>query len=327
MPTTWRSGTYPAVTAVNTGDGRMAPWTVTDGTAELVRGTAGSMGGLGRVGTHLAVAPETSLERTIAALDPGREYRISLRYARDSRTAGSADAVTALSIGDLQYSIIATTATPSASGSGQITFGTYVGTFTAEQRTEKLTLEGVGAAGMMIDDLVIIGADPGIEDALVHYRFDEGTGSTAANSGTRASAGAASLSGDVGWSDDAVFGKSLAFPGGDDDFVTLPNGVLQGVTDFSVSMWTKLDERKDWTGLFQVGEGTGETGGYFQIQSNTRVTPVVRDWPPRSRTRVRCPRAVRWSRSGSSLAGRPTCPSDRGRTSPSHVRVTPERCT
>ena len=38
---------------------------------------------------------------------------------------------------------------------------------------------------MMIDDLVVVGEDPGASDVPVHYEFEEGSGTTAANTGDR----------------------------------------------------------------------------------------------------------------------------------------------
>ncbi|PZG13322.1 hypothetical protein C1I95_23930 [Micromonospora craterilacus] len=274
VPTSWRSGTFPNVTDVAAGDGRMAPWSVDNGPVQLVRGAASTNGGLGVVGTHLALGTTAKIERQIQGLDPGREYRISLRYARDSRTPGSAgDAITGLSIGSLTASIRAGTDTPSQS-SQAVTFGTYVGTFTASKRSESLTLASTGGAGMMVDDLVIIGVDPGLNDVPIHYEFEEGSGTSAANTGTRHSVGAAKLRGGAGWSKDGVFGSALDLPGTQGDFVDLPDNLLQGATDFSVSMWAKIDERKAWMPLFQVGNGAGGSGlsqGYFQIQSDTRT--------------------------------------------------------
>ena len=125
-PSTWRRAT--------------AGWPPGPSTApvQLVRGAAGSNGGLGLVGYHLALGASGSLERTLEGLDPGREYRISLRYARDSRVAGDAgDAALDLDIGDLDTTITATTSgNPSQSGQA-ITFGTYVGTFTAFRRVRQ----------------------------------------------------------------------------------------------------------------------------------------------------------------------------------------------
>ena len=88
------------------GNGRMTPWTV-ESQVQLVRGTAAGQGGLGSTGYHLGLGSSGSLERTLTGLDPGRDYRISLRYARDSRSAGTDAATTALSVGDLSTTLTA----------------------------------------------------------------------------------------------------------------------------------------------------------------------------------------------------------------------------
>src|SRR5690606_13195912 len=146
-----------------------------------------------------------------------------------------------------------------------VTFGTYVATFTATARSETLTLAASGtSAGVIVDDLVIIGVEPGLDDVPVHYAFDEGEGTTAVNSGTDASTGPGTLVGASGWSTDSVFGSALSLPGGDDDYVDLPDDLLSGVDDFSVSLWAKADQLKNWMPLFQIGNGTDE---YFLLQS------------------------------------------------------------
>lgn len=273
VPAEWRGENPPMTVEVEAGDGRMAPWTVEAG-VELVRGAAPGMGGLGVVGYHLDLGESGSLTRSIDGLVPGKEYRISLRYARDSReTVGDGDTVSAdVSIGSLDTTITATGDEPSGiSGIPRpTTFATFVGTFTATERSEPLTLTASGSsAGVVVDDLTIIGVDPGPDDVPVHYTFDEGEGTTAANTGHRDdTAGAATLTGAAGWTSSGVFGAALDLPGGDGDRVELPDGLLAGATDFTVSLWANADQLKNWMPLFQVGTGTD---AFFQLQSQTQA--------------------------------------------------------
>src|SRR5690606_13799060 len=52
------------------------------------------------------------------------------------------------------------------------------------------------------------------EGTPIHYTFDEGVGTTAANSGLDGSVGAATLSGSAGWTPDGRFGAGVNLPGG-----------------------------------------------------------------------------------------------------------------
>lgn len=268
VPSEWRGANPPMVVDVAPGNGRMAPWAV-DSQVQLVRGAAPSQGGLGAVGYHLALGESGSVERTIGGLDPGREYRVSLRYARDSRSAVAGDATARLSVGSLD-----TTLTSDAPSQSQaVTFDSYVGTFTATKRSETLTLASPDpGAGMVIDNLVVIGADPGTSDVPVHYEFEEGEGTTAANTGTDDAVGDATLTGATGWSENGVFGGAVDLPGGaNDNAVDLPDNLLQGEDAFTTSFWVRPDAKANWIGLFHIGDGLGDDGSFFQIQMQTQA--------------------------------------------------------
>ncbi|WP_433005618.1 LamG-like jellyroll fold domain-containing protein [Kribbella sp. CA-294648] len=268
LPTDWRGANPAPVVDVAPGNARMTPWTVKS-QVQLVRGTATGQGGLGLTGYHLGLGSSGSLERTLKGLDPGRQYRISLRYARDSRSAaGAGTATAALSLADLNTTLTATTDLPSTGA-----FGTYVGTFTAAARSQTLSLRAPGTgAGLMIDNLVIIGTDPGASDVPIHYEFEEGQGTTAANTGDAAGIGAATLTGTTGWSDSGVFGKAINLPGGSNaNAVDLPDNLLQGAADFTTAFWVRPDAAGNWIGLVHLGDGLGDAGSFFQIQMQTQA--------------------------------------------------------
>lgn len=267
IPAEWRSANPPAVVDVEPGNGRMSPWEV-DSEVQLVRAAASSQGGLGGTGYHLGVGAEGSLTRTVKGLDPGREYRLSLRYARDSRSAGTAPGTADLSIGDLS-----TTLSAAPDLSSQSKFGKYVGTFTAGARSQDLTIAaGDSGAGVMIDDLVIVGSDPGASDVPVHYEFEEGSGTRAANSGTDTAVGAATLTGATGWSENGVFGDALDLTGGSNaNAADLPDNLLQGEENFTTSFWVRPDTKANWIGLFHIGDGLADAGSFFQIQMQTNA--------------------------------------------------------
>lgn len=272
LPAEWRSANPPMVIDLAPGAGRMSPWSI-QAPVQLVRGAAPSQGGLGLTGYHLALGNAGSIERTLTGLDPGRDYRVSFRYARDSRSAsGDGPANASLQVGDLDAAIIVGTDTPSQSGT--VTFKTQVETFTASARTETLTLAGSGSGGgLMVDDLVVIGTDPGVDEAPVHYEFSEGSGTSAANTGTDATVGAATLTGDAGWSDEGVFGKGVDLPGGTNaNAVDLPDNLLQGEEAFTTSFWVRPDGKANWIGMFHIGDGLEGAGSFFQIQMQTQAS-------------------------------------------------------
>lgn len=274
VPTEWRGGNPPAVVDVASGTGRMAPWSV-GGAVQLVRAAAASNGGLGAVGYHLALGAAGSVERTLTGLDPGREYRISLRYARDSRSAGTGDATARLAVGSLDTTLTATAAANPSQSTRAVTFGTFTGTFTPDARTETLTLSAPGAgAGLVVDDLVVISQDPSSADVPVRYTFDEGSGTTAANTGTDGATGPATLTGATGWTgpEGGALGAGVDLPGGaQENVVDLPDSLLVGAEDFTVSLWANPDALNNWTALLQIGNGLGNAGSYFQLQSQTQT--------------------------------------------------------
>jgi hypothetical protein len=127
----------------------------------------------------------------------------------------------------------------------------------------------------MVDDLVIVGDNPpppatGIP---IRYEFEEGTGTSAANTGTVGSVGAAVLTGTTGWSTNGVLGKAVNLPGGSTaNAVDLPDNLLQGAVNFSTGFWVRPDTKSNWTSLFHIGDGTGSAGSYYQIQMQTQAS-------------------------------------------------------
>ncbi len=270
LPAEWRTSNPPTTIDVAAGTGRMTPWTV-DGQVQLVRGTATGQGGLGLTGYQLALGTTGNIRRTVGDLTPGSTYRISLRYARDARSAGTGAATGTLTIGNLNTTLTATTALPSTAA-----YGTYVGTFTAATASQVLTLRAAAGtgAGLMIDDLVIVGdnAPPPVSGVPVRYEFEEGQGTTAANTGGAGGVGAAVLTGTTGWSANGLLGKAVDLPGGSSaNAVDLPDNLLQGATNFSTGFWVRPDTKSNWTGLFHIGDGLGSAGSYFQIQMQTQA--------------------------------------------------------
>jgi hypothetical protein len=76
---------------------------------------------LGLTGYHLALGTTGDMTRTLKGLDVGKEYRVSVRYARDNRTAGTAPGTADLSIADLTQALSTSTAPMTASISSCVT--------------------------------------------------------------------------------------------------------------------------------------------------------------------------------------------------------------
>ncbi|MFF5077899.1 LamG-like jellyroll fold domain-containing protein [Actinoplanes sp. NPDC000266] len=268
VPAEWRAGNPPTVVDVAAGSSRMTPWTVI-GPVQLVRGAAAGQGGLGLTGYQLGLGTAGEIRRTISDLTPGTTYRVSLRYARDTRSAGSGAATAVLTAGNLNATLTATTALPSSAA-----FGTYAGTFTAATASQTLTLKAPGSgAALMIDDLVVVGDDaPATSGVPIRYEFEEGQGTSAANTGGTGGVGPAVLTGTTGWSGNGVIGKAVNLPGGSTaNAVDLPDNLLQGAANFTAGFWVRPDTKSNWTGLFHIGDGLGSAGSYFQIQMQTQA--------------------------------------------------------
>ncbi|WP_246861947.1 LamG-like jellyroll fold domain-containing protein [Nocardioides sp. SYSU D00065] len=263
LPANWQANSAPATVDVAPGNGRMSPWEVAK-QVQLVRGTVQGMGGLGLTGYQLALGADGDMTRTLRGLDVGKEYRISLRFARDSRTAGSAPGTATLSVADLEATLTAGTDTPSTAA-----FDTFVGTFTATSRRQDLRIAG---SGLAIDDLVVVGTRAGSADPAVRYEFEEGTGTSAANTGTDSTVGAATFAGGATFTDGGVSGGGVDLPGGSNaNAVDLPDNLLQGETDFTTSFWVRPEAKADWIGMFHIGDGLEGAGSFFQVQMQTQA--------------------------------------------------------
>src|SRR6185369_12166120 len=117
-----------------------------------------------------------------------------------------------------------------------------------------------------------ISQDPGVGDIPIHYEFEEATGTSAANTGTDSSVGAATLTGNAGWSANGVLGKALDLSGGSNaNAVDLPDNLVQGASNFTTAFWVRPDTKANWIGLFHIGDGLEGAGSFFQIQMQTQA--------------------------------------------------------
>jgi type 1 glutamine amidotransferase len=106
----------------------------------------------------------------------------------------------------------------------------------------------------------------------VRYEFEEGQGTSAANTGTVGGVGSAVLTGATGWSANGVLGKAINLPGGSTaNAVDLPDNLLRGAANFTTALWVRPDTKSNWTSLFHIGDGLGSAGSYFHLQMQTQA--------------------------------------------------------
>ncbi|MEO7098790.1 MAG: LamG-like jellyroll fold domain-containing protein, partial [Luteolibacter sp.] len=96
-----------------------------------------------------------------------------------------------------------------------------------------------------------IGASP--SDLLVRLKFDETSGTTAADSSGNGYPGTAVNS--PTWIS-GQFNNAINLANTSSQCVTMPSGVVTGVDDFTISTWVKMTSLGNWARLFDLGTGT-----------------------------------------------------------------------
>jgi hypothetical protein len=107
------------------------------------------------------------------------------------------------------------------------------------------------------------GVDASVPGLLLHYAFDEGSGtvvddtSGSMHNGTleiaTADAGADAAPPGTGWTTSGRTNGAAAFTGAQD--VTVPSGVFTNVTDATITAWVKLAAYNSWSRIFDLGNG------------------------------------------------------------------------
>jgi len=87
---------------------------------------------------------------------------------------------------------------------------------------------------------------------VAHLMFDETSGTTASDATGNGWTGTL-VNGPL-WTS-GKFGNAVELDG-TDDYVSLPSGVVDGLTDFTISVWVRLDTISDWSRIFDFGTGT-----------------------------------------------------------------------
>jgi hypothetical protein len=92
---------------------------------------------------------------------------------------------------------------------------------------------------------------PGV-GPVVWYKFDESSGTTAADSSGNGKT--ATLVNGPTW----VAGKSgnAVNEDGSNDYVSMPTGIVSALNDFTIAAWVKIDVISTWSRIFDFGTGT-----------------------------------------------------------------------
>jgi autotransporter-associated beta strand protein len=91
-------------------------------------------------------------------------------------------------------------------------------------------------------------------DLLDWWKFDETSGSTAADSGARANNG--TLMGGATWIS-GISSNAVHLDGTANGYVSFPSGLVSTLNDFSICSWVKADASATWARVFDFGSGTG----------------------------------------------------------------------
>jgi hypothetical protein len=113
--------------------------------------------------------------------------------------------------------------------------------------------------------------EPGL---ILHYAFEDST-TVVTDSSPRAKH--ATLSDVAGWTADGRVGRALAMAGTNPAtvYVDLPNGILTGVDDFTISFWVKLNTVAAWARIYDIGNGQPDPANRFMYFTvNGFITPV-----------------------------------------------------
>ncbi len=91
-------------------------------------------------------------------------------------------------------------------------------------------------------------------DMAFYYKFDESSGTTAADASGNGNS--ASLMSGATWTT-GIFSNAVHCDGTTNGYLTLPSGVVNGISDFTASVWVKTDVSAMWARVFDFGSGTG----------------------------------------------------------------------
>ena len=91
-------------------------------------------------------------------------------------------------------------------------------------------------------------------DMAVYLKFNESSGTTAADASGNGNI--ASLMSGATWTT-GILSNAVHCNGTTNGYLTLPSGVVNGISDFTASAWVKTDVSSMWARVFDFGSGTG----------------------------------------------------------------------
>lgn len=99
------------------------------------------------------------------------------------------------------------------------------------------------------EDSEEVSASPG---KIVYLKFDESAGTMAYNTWSGVDA---DLKDGAVWSE-GLENNGVLLNGTSNSYVEFPKGFMEGLNDFTISTWVKLDENPTWARIFDFGSGT-----------------------------------------------------------------------
>ncbi|WP_420852197.1 DUF5695 domain-containing protein [Paenibacillus hamazuiensis] len=93
-----------------------------------------------------------------------------------------------------------------------------------------------------------------VNDLVAHYKFDETSGTSAADSSGGGRTATLNGSGAT-WAAGKI--SNAVSLNGSSSYVSMPSGIVSGLNDFTISAWVKIGSLGDWARIFDFGTGTG----------------------------------------------------------------------
>lgn len=108
---------------------------------------------------------------------------------------------------------------------------------------------GVPSRGFIVE----LGPELPSSDLAVHFTFDQTSGTTVDDAAGGGEDG--TLQGGASWVAGRVGSNAIGLSG-NNQYVSLPDGLVQGCSDFTWAGWVNLAARADWSRIFDFGSGT-----------------------------------------------------------------------
>ncbi len=224
------AGTYPlySYTGTLTGTPSFA-WSGTGFTATFDTSVAGQVG----ITLQSSAFPPTGLSAVAG------DGQASLSWTAASGATG--------------YSVLRATASggPYTTVASGLTSTAYVNTGLTNGITYYYVVTATGSGGSADSDQVAVSVGPSVPYA--HWRLDESTGATAADSSGNGRHG--TLVNAPVWGAGRI-NNGLAFASASSRYVSLPAGIVQNVNDFTISTWVRMTSLAAWARIFDFGTGT-----------------------------------------------------------------------